>query len=84
MVGVNFDNCDFIECKFSNIQPGFSMKDCNVGGLIITQESFKLFVVLYLYHRTLFYFWHFVTDMFVTAFSNKPSARCALHKTELN
>ena len=41
LVGGKFvDNCDFIECKFSNIQPGFSMKDCNVGGLIITQESF--------------------------------------------
>lgn len=40
LVGVTFDYCNFIKCKFSNVQTDFSMKDCSVSGLIITQESF--------------------------------------------
>lgn len=40
LVGVTFDDCDFIKCKLSNVQVSFSIKNCSVGGLIITQESF--------------------------------------------
>ncbi|MEK9132576.1 MAG: pentapeptide repeat-containing protein [Patescibacteria group bacterium] len=40
LVGVGFDNCNFIKCKFSNVQADFGMRNCNVGGLTITQESF--------------------------------------------
>jgi uncharacterized protein YjbI with pentapeptide repeats len=36
LVGVNFDDCTFSRCKFINTEPDFSMKNCAIKNLIIT------------------------------------------------
>lgn len=39
LVGVGFDNCHFIDCKFSNIDCDFSMNNCKIEHLVLTRES---------------------------------------------
>ena len=40
LVGVNFDNCHFVDCKFSNVDCDFSMNNCKIGHLTITREIY--------------------------------------------
>lgn len=40
LVGVSFDNCDFVYCRFSNIEISFSLSNCRIGELILIKESF--------------------------------------------
>jgi uncharacterized protein YjbI with pentapeptide repeats len=37
LVGVGFDNCHFIDCKFSNVECDFSMDNCKIGHLTIAK-----------------------------------------------
>ncbi|PJC38797.1 hypothetical protein CO044_03080 [Candidatus Peregrinibacteria bacterium CG_4_9_14_0_2_um_filter_38_9] len=40
LVGVSFGNCDFIDCKLSNVESDFSLSNCRIGHFTTTQESF--------------------------------------------
>jgi uncharacterized protein YjbI with pentapeptide repeats len=39
LVGVGFDNCHFIDCKFSKVECDFSMKNCKIERLAIAKEN---------------------------------------------
>lgn len=40
MVGVNFDDCYFMDCRFINIEIDFSMKNCEIKELSIMRGDF--------------------------------------------
>lgn len=35
MVWVSFNNCDFVDCKFSHVESDFGLHNCKVGNLVI-------------------------------------------------
>ncbi|MEK7085933.1 MAG: hypothetical protein AAB953_02875 [Patescibacteria group bacterium] len=40
MVGVNFDKCCFADCRFSNVESDFSMRNCEIKKFSITRGDF--------------------------------------------
>lgn len=40
LVGVGFSNCNFIDCKLSNIEIDFTMSNCTINRFTITYEAF--------------------------------------------
>ena len=40
LVGVGFTDCNFIDCKFSNVECSFSMNNCKIKHLTITRENY--------------------------------------------
>lgn len=41
LIGIVFSKCKFVECRFSNIEPDFSLNNCEIKSLTVTKESIK-------------------------------------------
>jgi len=42
LIGTVFKDCDFVECRFSNVEPDFDLDNCKVKLLTVTWETLKV------------------------------------------
>lgn len=42
LIGMVFRKCEFVECRFSNVEPDFSLNNCKVKSLTVTRESIEV------------------------------------------